>query len=187
MDWWRNSLSVTIKGFHHALKSIDDFEYDHVRYVLSRVHDHFMGLDRPHKITKEEIHVVNGLCSTDEVPILRSIPRNNFVELTKSRWDGRAMTINEIDDSTVKFASMIIGFQVYHSSRMNNIHVATIHIAYWMIKENVDYDLSEALRSQLVLNLEFIQKDKRLKFKFGQLIVGLFFYFQNFFPYISDV
>lgn len=56
-----------------------------------------------------------------------------------------------------------------------------------MIKENVDYDLNEALRSQLMENLEAIKKEKRLRFKFGRLILGLFFYFQNFFPSIGDI
>lgn len=36
---------VTDKGFHHALNSIDDFEDDHVRYVLSHVHDQIIWLD----------------------------------------------------------------------------------------------------------------------------------------------
>lgn len=38
-----------------------------------------------------------------------------------------------------------------------------------------------------MLNLESIKKYKRLTFKFGQLILGLFFYFQNYFPDIGDI
>lgn len=97
------------------------------------------------------------------------------------------MMVNDIKDLEVKFASMVIGYRVYHLSQINNILGGTIHIAYWMLKENVDYDLAEALREQLILNLELIKKDKRQKFKFGQLIIGLFFYFQNFFLIIGDI
>ncbi|XP_059064624.1 uncharacterized protein LOC131856734 [Cryptomeria japonica] len=56
-----------------------------------------------------------------------------------------------------------------------------------MVKENIDYDLAKSLRSQLMENLEAVKKEKKMRFKFGQLIIGLFFYFQNFFPSIGDV
>lgn len=96
------------------------------------------------------------------------------------------MTVNDINDPAVKFASMVIGYIIFYSNRMNSIPT-TIHTAYQMIKENVDYDLTKALRSQLMANLEPVKKDKRLRFKFGQLILVLFFYFQNIFPGIGDV
>lgn len=98
---------VTDKGFHRALNFIDDFKEEHVRYVMSRIHDQFMWLDRPHKITKEAIHTVSGLWSTGEFPILRSISKDEVIQLTKSKWDCYAMMINYIDDPTVKFASMV--------------------------------------------------------------------------------
>lgn len=146
-----------------------------------------MWLDRPHIITKEVIHAVTGFCSTDEVPLLRSVPKNDVEKLTRLKWDGRAMTVNNINYPAMKYASMVIGYRIYYSSGMNNIPTTTIHTAYWMVKENVDYDLVEALRSQLMVNLEAVKKDKTLRFKFGQLILGLFFYFQNYFLGIGDV
>lgn len=97
------------------------------------------------------------------------------------------MIINEIDDPEVQYETMVIRYMVYHSSITNNILGAAIHTTYWMLKENDDYDLAEALRTQLILNLESIKKDKRQKFKSGQLIIGLFFYFQNSFPSIGDI
>lgn len=178
---------VTNKGFHHAMNFLDEFEGDHIRYVLSKIHNQFMWLDRAHKITKEDTHAVTGLWATGEVPVLRTIPKNEVARLTKSKWDGRAMTINEIEDPGVKYSSMVIGYRVYHSSRTNGILGAAIHTAYQMVKENADYDLAEALITHLILNLESIKKDKRQKFKFGQLIIGLFFYFQNSFPSIGDI
>lgn len=97
------------------------------------------------------------------------------------------MSVNNINDPVVKYASMVIGYRIYYSSRLNSIATASIHIAYQMVKENVDYDLAEALRSQLMVNLEAIKKDKKLRFKFGQLILSLFFYCQNYFPSIGDM
>lgn len=97
------------------------------------------------------------------------------------------MIVNKINDPTLKYASMVIGYWIYYSSRMNNVPTTAIHTAYRMIKEDVDYDLSKDLRSQLMLNSEAIKKDKRLRFKFGQLILGLFFYYQNLFLDISDI
>lgn len=55
------------------------------------------------------------------------------------------------------------------------------------MKENANYDLCEAIQSQLMLSLESIKKDNSQKFKYGQLLIGLFFYFQNFIPRIGDI
>lgn len=38
-----------------------------------------------------------------------------------------------------------------------------------------------------MLNLQSIKKDNNLKFKYGQLLIRLFFYFQNFQPRIEDL
>lgn len=70
---------VADKGFHHALNFLNDFEEEHVRYVLRKIHDQFIWLDRPHKITKEVIHVVIGLSATGEVHVLRSILKDEVI------------------------------------------------------------------------------------------------------------
>ena len=48
-----------------------------------------------------------------------------------------------------------------------------------MVKENAEYDLCELLRSQLMENLGKIKKDKKNSFKYGNLLLFLFFYFMN--------
>lgn len=45
--------SIADKGFHHAINFIDDFNDELIRFVQRCIHDQFMWLDRPHKITKE--------------------------------------------------------------------------------------------------------------------------------------
>ncbi|XP_059073725.1 uncharacterized protein LOC131874392 [Cryptomeria japonica] len=70
------------------------------------------------------------------------------------------MVVKDIEYPEVKFASMVIGYRVYHLSQMNSIPEAAIHTTYQMLKENVDYDLAKASRAQLMLNIESINKDK---------------------------
>lgn len=65
---------------------------------MSHTHDKFMCLDRPHNITKEAIHAVTSFYSIGELPLLRSVPKNDVEKLTRSRWDGRVVTINNIND-----------------------------------------------------------------------------------------
>lgn len=178
---------IADKGFHYAINFLDDFDNELVRFILSRIHDQFMWLDQPHKITKEAIHAVTIFYSTGEVILLRSMPKDNVEKVTGSKWDGKAMPMSNINDPVVKYVLMVFGYRIYYSSKMNSILATAIQTAYQMVKENVDYDLVEALRSQPMVNLEVVNKDKELRFKFGQLILGLFFYFQNNFPDISDV
>jgi len=89
------------------------------------------------------------------------------------------MTINDIIELNVKFASMVIGYKIYHLRRENFISGTTIYVAYKMLKENVDYDLCELLQNQLIENLKKIKRDKKNTFKYGTLILCLFFYYMN--------
>ena len=50
------------------------------------------------------------------------------------------------------------------------------------MKKNLDYDLSDVLLKQLNKNVDSIKTSKNNSFKFGSLLVCLFFYVQNFFP-----
>lgn len=56
-----------------------------------------------------------------------------------------------------------------------------------MLKENADYDLCELLRVQLFENLNKNKKDKKNFFKYGSLIICLFFYFMNEVPGVQSV
>lgn len=181
-----NYIRVYEKCFHNAGYFLENFEEEHVRIILIHVHGGNMYLDRSHTITKEAIHVVTGFWQIGEVPKLRKISQNTIIELTKTTCDSRAMSVNNIQDEVVRYATMIIGYRIFHSSRMNSVPSAAVQATYQMIKENVDYDLCEAMQSQLMLNLESI-KDNSQKFTFGQLLISLFFYFKNFIPGIGDI
>lgn len=110
-----------------------------------------------------------------------------MIALTNTTTDGHVILINNIKDLTIRYATMVIGYQMFHSSRMNNVPSTDVHATYKMIEENANYDLCEAIRSQSMLNLNSIENDNTQKFKYGQLLIGLFFYFQNFLPGISDI
>jgi len=150
--------------------------------VLSRVHDNFLWLNKPFKITKDAIRAVTSLHSSRGLPILKSVKNQTVTEATGSKFDKRAMTIEDITDLDIKFASMIIGYKIYHSSRENSVSGTAVYTAYEMLRKNVDYDLCELLLSQLMENLQKIKKDKKNSFKYGGLILCLFFYFMNEMP-----
>jgi len=149
---------------------------------LSRIHDNFMWLNGPFKITKDAIRAVTRLHSSGGIPVLKSVKNQTLSEAIGSKFDKRAMTIDDISDPDVKFASMIIGYKIYHSSRENSIPGTAIYTAYEMLRKNADYDLCQLLLNQLMENLQKIKKDKKNSFKYGGLILCLFFYFMNELP-----
>lgn len=108
-------------------------------------------------------------------------------EATSVQWDRRAMTIKYIAEVDVKFASMVIGYKIYHSSRDNFVSGMTIYAAYEMVKQNAKYDLCELLRSQLMENLRKVKKAKKNTFKCGNLLLCLCFYFMDEVPGVGKV
>lgn len=155
------------KGFHSASYFLEDFEEDHIRSILSHIHVENMYLESTHTITEEAIQVVTDFWSTGEVPKLRQISKEIVTTLTSPTSNGHAFFVNNIKDPMVKLATMVIGYQIFYSSRMNSVPSIAMHTAYKRIVENADYDLCEAIRSQFMLNLQLINKDNHQKFKFG--------------------
>lgn len=134
-------IRVYEKGFHNAVYFLEDFEEEHVSIIRSRVHGRKIYLDRSYNITKEAIHVVTSFYQTGEVLELRKILQNTVIELTKTTYDAHATSISNIQDEVVRYARMIIGYWIFHSSQMNSVPSTVVHVAYWMIKENIDYEL----------------------------------------------
>lgn len=97
------------------------------------------------------------------------------------------MTVNTIRDDLVKYVCMVIGYKIFYASRMNFIPLVMVHATYRMIKENAKCDLCTYMKNQLLENLKLIKSDESQRFKFGQLLIGLFFYFQIYFPGVDDV
>lgn len=117
--------------------------------------------------------------ATGEVLGLRNVKNQTMIEATGSKHDGRSMTISEIIEYDVRIASMVMSYKVYQSSRDNSISGTTIYTAYQILKEDKLYDLCGVLQSELLNNLKKIKQDKKHVFKFGTLIICLYFYFMN--------
>lgn len=86
------------------------------------------------------------------------------------------MTITPIEDMEGRFASVVLGCRVYQSSCMNIVSSGTIHASYQIIKEDATYDICEMIKSQFMVNMELIKKVKKQSFKYGSLLVCIFFY-----------
>lgn len=149
-----------------------------VRYVLSRVHGEFMWLDSVFKITMEAIRDVTGLPSTSSRPDKKKkIPNKEVMSLTGATFDNRSPRVNDIKDKNVKFSSMVIGYKVGHTNRLNCVSSSCIHSAHEMILNNAKIDICEWLKDELLENLHKIKGDKKGTLKFGSLIVCLMLYF----------
>lgn len=125
---------------------------------------------------------MTGFSATGEALTLRTISSTKVIWLTKSQCDSREMAITHIKDGEVIFASAVLGYRVYQSSQMNSVSRGVMHVGYQIIKEDATYDICEMIQSQFMVNIERIKKDKKQSFKYGSLMVCIFFYVQIFFP-----
>lgn len=103
------------------------YEDEWVKYVIIQIHDKFMWLDMSHMITKQVIKVVTDLYSKGPIPILKAIKNEIVMKLTGVKFDKHALTVKDIDDSIVKYASMMIGYKIFYTNRENCIAATTIH------------------------------------------------------------
>lgn len=149
--------SLQDKGFIQFMKFLAFNEPKWVRYILRRVHDEFIWLEKPYKITKNAIQVVTCLNATSEVLGLRNMKNTIVREVTDSQHDNRSMTISDIIEHDVIFASMVTGYKMYQSSKANLVFRIAIYVAYQILKEKKLYDLCEVLLSELKSNLKNIK------------------------------
>lgn len=98
------------------------------------------------------------------------------MERMSATFDQRALTINPIRSSIVRYATMLIGYKIYYTNRDNLVIATVIHVAQDMVEKNFDYDLCELLQQQLMEKLEI---KKKYVFKYGILVMCLFFYFSR--------
>lgn len=146
-----------------------------------------MWPDRPHKLTKQTIQVVTCLNAIGEILGVRKVQNTIVTVVTKSQIDSRSMTISDIIEHDVRFASMVTGYKIYQSSRQNFVSDTAIFATYQTLKEDKRYDFFVVLLSELLSNLKKIKQDKKNVFKFGSLIVFLALYFLNQNPSIGKI
>lgn len=113
-----------------------EFEDEIIRYVISRVRSEFLWLDSVFKITREAIKVVTGLPSTNSrSEKKKKIPNKGVMDLTGATSDNRSLRVSDINDDNVKYASMVIGYKVAHTNRLNFVSSLCIHRAYEMVEK----------------------------------------------------
>lgn len=112
-----------------------------------------MWLSNSFKITKNSIRAIISLCSFGDFPMLKFVKNQLVTNTIGSKFDKKEMTINYILGYDVKFASMVIGYKIYHSSGENSIFDTAIYAAHEMVKEIKQYDLCELLWSEIMENL----------------------------------
>lgn len=145
-----------------------------IRIVLSRVHGEFFWLDAIHKITKEEVKAVTGLPATGRRPNKNKKVSNDLViDLTGATFDKRSLRVNDVNDTNVRFLSMILGYKATHANRLNSVSSLCIKSAYDMITDNAKIDICEWLKNELIDNLGKTKKDKKGTFRFGNLLLCL--------------
>lgn len=138
-----------------------------------------MYLETTHDITPQTIHAVTCFCNTREVPALRTVRKTEMAKLADSTSDSRGIKVNIIKHDLVKYACMVIGYKTFSASRINSISTTTVNATYRMIKEDASFDMCTGMQRQLLSNLKSFKQDNALRFKFEQLLAGLFFYFQG--------
>lgn len=57
-----------------------------------------------------------------------------------------------------------------------------VDLAYKIVKKNMEFDLARVLLKKLNKNMDSIRTAKKNPYKFGSLLVCLFFYVHKFFP-----
>lgn len=79
---------------------------------------------------------------------MRKVQNTTMVVVTGSHYDNKSMTISNIVENDARFASMVVGYKVYQSSRKSSVSGTAIFSAYQMLKEDKSYDLFSVLLSE---------------------------------------
>lgn len=80
-----------------------------MRIVLSHIHDQFMWLNAPIKITKDVLHIVTGYPIGDSPKDHKQTDKNKLCKLTQEKWDG-GLKLSTIDDPELRFAYNVISY-----------------------------------------------------------------------------
>ena len=79
-----------------------------IRITLSRIHDGFLWLEGPIKLSKRIVHRVIGYPTLDQPKTLRSDSKEVIEKNTGAQWNKRVMTIKTIKDPLIEFVVRVI-------------------------------------------------------------------------------
>ena len=146
------------------------------RIILRRVHEEIFWVgdipividnDVPHnqvtRLSNEGFNLVND-------KNIRKIVETNL----KTKFDGRNMRVDLIENAKVGFFRKIIGYKNNHSSRVNFVLTRSLHLAYVMAIENKNMNMCEIIKVQLSDNIAKMKKSKNTLFIFESLLTYFF-------------
>lgn len=139
-------------------------EYDNHEWtglILSRVHEEVFWIgDAPVAFGNDLIHMVTSLSNecfnlVNDKNVRQTVERNLY-----TRFDGRNMKVDMIQDKGVKVLSRLFGYKLNHSSRVNDVTVGFMPATYIMEFEKRMVNLCEIVRTQLLDNIAKFKKNK---------------------------
>ena len=87
------------KGLTHIPHLPQIFQIKWIRYILIRVHDGKIWLEKPIEIMKKMIHCITGLPMLTKAKTTKILGQVELEKKTLVQWDGRGMKINSVTDA----------------------------------------------------------------------------------------
>lgn len=133
------------KGLTHIPHLPRNFQVKWMRYILIRVHNGQLWLEKPVLITKKMIHRITGLLMLNKAKTTKTLGWDELQKLTLVEWDGRGLKLNNVSCVELRFGINVIAYKLYSSSRMNSVLYEAIDLAFKVVKKNMDFDIANAL------------------------------------------
>lgn len=123
----------------------------------------------------------------DKEKEINTAPRNKIEENTKSQWDSRGLKVSTITNLELKFGVYGVAYKKFQSSKPNIVPCMAVDLGYKIVKKGHKYDIIELKLRQLIENMKTIRVARSNTYKFGSLLVCIFFYMKNYFHSTSQV
>lgn len=147
------------------------------KIILSKVHEEMFWIGGvPILIDNDLIHKVIGLRNEGCNPINDRNVRN-IVEINlMTKFDGKNMRFDPIQDNGVRVLRKIARYKLNHSYRVNSVLVGFLHVVYVMVVEKNKVSMCEIIRVKLLESLAKLKKTKNVFFRFESLLTQLSFH-----------
>ena len=154
-----------------------DFENEEwVRIVLSRVHDDLLWLKESFVCIDDDlIHKVTGFPNKGSNLVNTRHARKLVEAKLNSYFNGQNMKVNTIQDKSVRVTNNILGYKFNNSSRVDSTPSIFIHTTYVTVNGE-EVNLCEIVCTQLLDNITKMRTSRRTIFRFGSLLMHIFFY-----------
>lgn len=175
---------------HRSLDIWNEFPYfDNakvVRFILSKLNEDTLNLDKSYLISKEVIRNLTRLCNVGIISKKKLIHNKEVKTLTGVTGDQRALVISMIKDPLTRCIAYGISYRFFFKNKKGSTSTGAVYISHKMIMEDQDFDLYSLLKDQLMENVQ-LTMDIDYPFKFGTLIICITMYFLNSFPQNDNV